>query len=203
METKAQLEYDTTDVLYCDDNRAYRKERVVSGVLSMLLGAALAALGLPYFAGQWLYQTPIAVAATGFILIGIAQIIVSCKLAAFPHACVIDMRRIVIREKRRYHYIDFCELGVVRFHCKTLHGGCDGIGLHRIEIIDGAVYYYIGELKKRIATRDADKIAFIIDHRIKNDAYRDWGRVYDNALSAYKKSITESDKQKPRASAAR
>lgn len=196
METKAQLIYDEKNVLYRDDNRSYRKERLWSGFLCAVVAAALSALGLSYFAGQWLYQTLIGVSAACFFLMGVVQVVVSFKLAAFPHACVIDMQCIILREKRKYHYIDFDELGVVRFHCKTLQGGFDGAGYHRVEIIDGAVYYYIGEIKKRFATRDADKLAFIIDHRRLNDPFRDWGRVYDQALKDYKREMFKSETQR-------
>lgn len=195
METKAQLIYDQYNLLYRDDNKSYRKERLWSGVCAAVLSVALAALGLPFFHGRWLYMATIGIAAAAFFSVAVYQIIVCIALGSYPHACIIDMERIVIREKRKYHYIDFDELGVVRFRCKTLQGGFDGKGCHRVEIIDGAVYYFIGELKKRFATRDAAKIAFIIDHRRRNDEFRDWGRVYDQAVVSYKRAVSASSEK--------
>lgn len=121
METKADLVYDHDQVLYSDDNRSYRKERLWSGFLAVLLGLAAMGAGLAYFRGQWFYQTLIALFTAFYVLIGAVQIIVSVKLADYPHGILITYEQIILRERKKYHYIDFDSLKTVRFqkwNCK-------------------------------------------------------------------------------------
>lgn len=192
MEATREPKFDEHAVLYRDDNRSYRKERIYCGVLGILLGLALCAFGLSFYPSNGA-RIAVGVAAAAFVAVGVAQIVAGIRLKRYPYNCVVDMNGILLREKERYLVIAFDELGVVRFHCKTLQGGFDGAGHHRLEIIDGAVYYFIGDLKRRFATRDAAKLAFIIDHRRLNDTYRDWGDVYDRAVKNYKNRIIAKD----------
>lgn len=150
------------DPAFTINNKALRTERLVCGLLSLALAAGLGAAAAVCFAGQWLYVIGGVAAAVALSGLAVWQLAMFPVLKRLPYSLVLTADALIVREKRAYHYIRFADLGQFNVNCPHFSGHYAGPGYERLDIIDGEIYYYIGEMKKRFATREAEVVGKLI-----------------------------------------
>ncbi len=157
MEIKKTLEYDAPVIAL--GNRRLRTEKLVCGILALALSAALAVTVCLRFSGS---PVPLAVGIAAAVALGAisaADIAVYPALRHYPYSLILTETLLVMRDKDRYRYIRYEDIGKLKINCSHFSEEYSGAGYERIDIIDGEIYYYTGEIKRRFATRDAERIA--------------------------------------------
>ena len=160
METKRLLQFDHPLFAIC--NAALRTERLVCGLLSLGLAAGLAAVSAVAFSGEPLYLAAGLAAAAVLAALAVWQIALFPVLKKYPYSLVVTEEALIVREKNRYHYIRYEDLGKLKINCRGFSEEYTGPGRERLDFIDGEIYYYIGDMKKRFATREAERTARLV-----------------------------------------
>lgn len=161
METKRTLEFDTP--VFTLSTHALRRERLIGGLLSLALTVGLTVAVCLRFSGWWL--------AVGLAAAAVLAALSVWQLAwagygKYPYSLVLTERALILREKRVYHYIRFADLGKLSVRCAHRDETYCGDGYERLDVLDGEIYYYLGEIKKRFATREAETVAGLLFEQI-------------------------------------